>query len=279
MKRACRKTNKQKSHASTITGKVIVSKNGPYLVSGALPLAKAEIVNDRAGDAKEWNIGKEIPVKESYALCRCGRSKNKPVCDGTHVKTGFQGTETASREPYMKQAEIENGPEIRLSDVQSLCAGSRFCHREGGIWHLLGKSKDPKIKKIIIEEACNCASGRLLAVDKENGKPIEPDLKKAVHLVEDPKKGLSGPIRLTGGVKLESQDGEPYETRNRVTLCRCGESRNKPFCDASHVSIRFKAKYKTPNNRLFQKQNRRRTRLHGPTNPEKTLNVNTLFHP
>jgi len=247
------KNKKQKNQAAVNTGKVIVSKNGPYLVSDALPLAKAEIVNDEAGDAKEWNVGKEIMVEDAYALCRCGKSKNKPFCDGTHLKAGFQGVETANREPYSKQAELETGPGIRLSDVQSLCAGSRFCHREGGIWRLLEKSKDPRIKQTITEEACNCASGRLVAVDEENGKQIEPDLKKAVYLVEDPKKGLSGPIRLTGGVKLESQDGEPYETRNRVTLCRCGESRNKPFCDASHVSIRFKAKYKTLNARLLQR--------------------------
>jgi len=87
------KNKKQKNQAAVNTGKVIVSKNGPYLVSDALPLAKAEIVNDEAGDAKEWNVGKEIMVEDAYALCRCGKSKNKPFCDGTHLKAGFQGVE------------------------------------------------------------------------------------------------------------------------------------------------------------------------------------------
>jgi len=237
------KKNKQKGKVSTKKEKIIVSKNGPYLVSGSLPLAKATIINDKAGDALEWSVAEEIPVQGTYALCRCGKSKCKPFCDGTHVKADFDGLETASRDPYSKQAEVETGPGICLSDAQRLCAGSRFCHREGGIWHLLKKSADPKIKKIVTEEASNCASGRLVAADKKTGKPIEPILKKAVHLVEDPIKGLSGPLRVIGGVRLESASREKYETRNRVTLCRCGESRNKPFCDASHVAKKFKAIY------------------------------------
>ena len=60
------------------------------------------------------------------------------------------------------------------------------------------------------------------------------------------KERISGPIRVKGGVRLESTDGKLYETRNRVTLCRCGKSKNKPFCDATHVSIKFKAKEKEP---------------------------------
>jgi CDGSH-type Zn-finger protein len=39
---------------------------------------------------------------------------------------------------------------------------------------------------------------------------------------------------VRGGITIESADGVPYEVRNRVTLCRCGRSDNKPFCDASH---------------------------------------------
>ncbi len=237
------KKNKQKGKVSTKKERIMVSKNGPYLVSGSLPLAKATIINDKAGDALEWSVSEEIPVQDTYELCRCGKSKCKPFCDGTHVKADFNGSETASRDPYSKQAEVETGPGICLSDAQRLCAGSRFCHRAGGIWHLLKKSGDPRIKKLVIEEASNCASGRLVAVDKKTGKPIEPVLKKAVHLVEDPIEGLSGPLRVIGGVRVESSSGEKYETRNRVTLCRCGESQNKPFCDASHVAKKFKAKY------------------------------------
>ena len=37
-----------------------------------------------------------------------------------------------------------------------------------------------------------------------------------------------------------AKDGHRYEVRNRVTLCRCGASKNKPFCDGSHAAIEFK---------------------------------------
>jgi CDGSH-type Zn-finger protein len=224
--------------------RIVVSKDGPYLVYGMLPLEKEIILNDEDGDALEWCVKKVYPLRETYALCRCGRSRNKPYCDGAHVKVGFKGSETASREPYAKQAEVVDGPEIRLSDVQSLCAASRFCHRAGGIWRLLPKSDVPHVRKTIIEEASNCASGRLVALDKKGGKPIEPVLDQAISIVEDSEEGISGPIRVKGGVRLESADGKLYEARNRITLCRCGKSKNKPFCDATHVSIKFKAKEK-----------------------------------
>ena len=220
--------------------KVIVSKDGSYLVSGGLPLVKEVIINDSAGDALEWQLAKKYPDQETYRLCRCGKSRNKPYCDETHTKTSFDGWETASRKSYLEQAEVTEGPDLRLSDVPGLCAASRFCHRAGGIWRLLEKSDTPEIKKIAVEEACNCASGRLVAMDKRSGRPIEPSLEQAISIVEDPREGINGPIRLKGGVKLESADGTQYETRNRVTLCRCGKSKNKPFCDATHVAIKFK---------------------------------------
>jgi CDGSH-type Zn-finger protein len=222
--------------------RIVVSKDGPYLVSGGLPLEKEIILNDEAGDALEWGPKKVYPHRETYALCRCGRSRNKPYCDRTHIKVGFNGAETASREPYAKQAKVVDGPGISLSDVPRLCAASRFCHRAGGIWRLLPRSDDPQAKKTVVEEACNCASGALVALNKKSGKPIEPVLDQAISIVEDLEEGISGPIRVKGGVRLESADGKPYEARNRVSLCRCGKSKNKPFCDATHVSIRFKAK-------------------------------------
>ena len=48
--------------------------------------------------------------------------------------------------------------------------------------------------------------------------------------------GVSGPLFVRGGIKVLDSRGEPYEIRNRVTLCRCGRSSNKPLCDGSHQS-------------------------------------------
>lgn len=219
--------------------KVTVSKDGPYMVSGGLPLAKDIIIPDSDGDPLKWVKGDDYPKQEAYALCRCGNSKNKPYCDRTHAKIGFDGTETASRKKYSEQAEKISGPELDLTDAQPLCAAGRFCHREGGTWNLTKSSDDPKSKEIAIQEACDCPSGRLVAWDKKTGKSIEPALKPSIGLVEDPPKNVSGPIRLKGGVALESADGTKYETRNRMTLCRCGKSGNKPFCDGTHIMVGF----------------------------------------
>ena len=213
--------------------RIRTSKNGPYLVSGGIPLAKQIIGIDAAGYSYEWREGKKYPSKDNYALCRCGQSENKPFCDGTHIKVNFNGTETASRESYLDQAERIDGPALELTDAQELCAAARFCDRAGGIWNLTQQSTDSEAKRIAIEEAGNCPSGRLVVWGKR-GIAIEPKFEPSIGLVEDPQEGMSGPIWVRGGIPVESADGSTYEIRNRVALCRCGKSSNKPFCDGSH---------------------------------------------
>jgi len=61
--------------------KILISKNGPYLVSGNVPLAKEISVAKSIGEPENWEKGKKYPLQKSYALCRCGKSKNKPFCD------------------------------------------------------------------------------------------------------------------------------------------------------------------------------------------------------
>ncbi len=223
-------TEKQKPNDVEIK----VSKNGPYMVSGKVPLSDQIIVVNEDGIPVEWRTGKNYPSQEKCGLCRCGKSEKKPFCDGTHAKIGFDGTETANTEPYLNQAKVVDGPELKLTDAEDLCASARFCHRAGEIWNLIPKSDDENAKNAAIEEACDCPSGRLVVWDKKTGKPIEPALEKSIGLIEDPQLGCSGPIWVRGGIKITSAQGQDYEVRNRVTLCRCGKSTIKPFCDSSH---------------------------------------------
>ncbi|MCU0653127.1 MAG: CDGSH iron-sulfur domain-containing protein, partial [Candidatus Pacebacteria bacterium] len=106
--------------------------------------------------------------------------------------------------------------------------------QKGDVWGNTEGSGDPQLKSEAIRQACLCPSGRLVAKEK-GGRAIEPELEPGIGLIEDPQKNVSGPIWAKGGVEVESADGRKYETRNRATLCRCGISRNKPFCDGSHV--------------------------------------------
>jgi len=204
-------------------------------VSGVVPLSEQIISVDVEGQCHDWREGKKYPLQENYSLCRCGHSKNKPFCDGTHTKIKFDGTETASRESYLEQAVITSGPNLTLTDVENLCATARFCHRAGGTWELTEQSGNPEARRAAIEEACDCPSGRLVVWDKA-GKAIEPDIKPSIGLVNDAPEGVMGPIWVRGGIPIESADGTAYEVRNRVTLCACGKSSNKPFCDGSHLS-------------------------------------------
>jgi len=56
-------------------------KNGPYIVTGEVELKDAD--------------GNRYPAEKRIALCRCGASTDKPFCDGTHSKIGFQAAEKA----------------------------------------------------------------------------------------------------------------------------------------------------------------------------------------
>ena len=218
--------------------KITVTQDGPYLVEGSVPIARQTIVANAAGSSVGWRQGEELDTNATCALCRCGESANKPFCDGSHLRVGFDGTETASRESYLAQAAEQVGPSLILTDAQPLCAFARFCDVAGQVWNLV-EQDGPEAAQLTIQEAGLCPAGRLVAWDRGTGKALEPELDPSIGIVEDPTEGVAGPIWVRGGIPISSADGQSYEIRNRVTLCRCGASRNKPFCDASHASIGF----------------------------------------
>lgn len=133
------------------------------------------------------------------------------------------------------------GPEIDLMD-DNRCAFARFCHEEhGNVWELVENSDNPKCREEAIKAASDCPAGRLVAVDKA-GMEIETKYEPAIEVLQDPQKGVSGPLFVKDNIPIEASDGFTYEIRNRAALCRCGKSRNKPFCDATHVSIKYSDK-------------------------------------
>jgi CDGSH-type Zn-finger protein len=222
-------------HSHPDTKKITVSKDGPYIVSGGIPLIVKEIRNDAEGYCSTWHEVMTYPLQEHYALCRCGHSKNKPFCDGTHAKIHFDGTESCDDRLYLDRVERIRGPTLSLTDADGMCVHARFCMRAGGIWNLTKQSDVPEAREIAIKEAENCPSGRLVVWDNKTGKALEPEFEKSIVVIEYPPRQEHGPLWVRGGIPVESSDGRIYEIRNRVTLCRCGKSFNKPFCDGSHV--------------------------------------------
>ena len=216
--------------------KIKILKNGPYLVSGNVPLSE-KIITPK-GNGYEYKEGCIMKQNETYTLCRCGSTKNHPFCDGTHLKISFNGKETASGVSFKDRAVMFDGRGIDLLD-DGRCALARFCHRENGdAWELTEDSDDEFLRDEAITAARECPAGRLLAITKA-GEDMETVFDPCVEILQDPEEGVSGPIYVKGNIPVESADGYVYEIRNRLTLCRCGKSKNKPFCDASHIKVKF----------------------------------------
>lgn len=215
-----------------------VTEDGPYLVFGEPGIIQQIIVPDSEGASWEYAQGKVFSAQENpVALCRCGHSKNAPFCDGSHKTASWDGEETASFRPIKDGAEVYEGPNLTLLDNEQYCAYARFCDAKGRVWNLVMEGT-PETDKLATREACNCPAGRLMMQDKL-GNAIEPKLEQEIGVIEDRVLGCSGPLWVKGGIHVESSNGKSYEVRNRQTLCRCGQSGNKPFCDGSHASIKY----------------------------------------
>lgn len=220
-----------------ITGKIRILKDGPYVVTGNIKLSESIITSQ--GKDYVYSEGRKLPQAKTYTLCRCGKSKNPPFCDGTHSDCDFHGDETASKADFVDRAEVLMGADLDLLDDHR-CAFARFCHRKDGTaWELIRQSDDAKLKEEAIKASSDCPAGRLVAMEK-NGIAIEPEYTPEIVVLQDPERGVSCGIFVKGGIPLESVDGSRYERRNRFVLCRCGESVNKPFCDATHVHIKYR---------------------------------------
>jgi CDGSH-type Zn-finger protein len=226
--------------SEAVEQKIIVTQNGPYVVSGSIPLSVQTIAANAEGESWEWEQGKTFEGQAVYALCRCGHSGNAPYCDGTHARIGFDGAETAVRAPYAAQQTAIAGPTITLDDARAFCAVGRFCDAVQNSWDATPETDRPDRRELVIHQAMRCPSGRLVARDVATGEAFETVFEPSIGVVEDPTESCSGPLWVRGGVALRSQDGESYESRNRVTLCRCGASKNKPFCDGTHVEVHYK---------------------------------------
>jgi len=133
------------------------------------------------------------------------------------------------------QACVEGNVDVLRSRLRKMLQEERYHFLHGRSWLREGSSSvDEASLAAAIEESCACPGGRLTVV--KDGKPIDPALPQEIGLIQDSLKNCRGPLWVKGGITIEGADGKVYEKRNRVTLCRCGESTNMPFCDISHLA-------------------------------------------
>lgn len=212
---------------------ITVAANGPYLVSGSVPITSKRPIVSEHGEPLTWktDAGADEP-RERVALCRCGESSNKPYCDGTHARVDFDGSEHAPDGDYADRAKSYGGDGIEVFDDRPICVHAGFCGNQvTNVWKMAAKTGDTRIRAQAMAMIERCPSGALTyAVD---GETIEPGLPTEVAVIPD------GPLWVTGGLELTLSDGTVIETRNRVTLCRCGHSAQKPLCDGSHKDAGF----------------------------------------
>ena len=165
-------------------------------------------------------------------MCRCGASSNKPYCDGTHARTEWDDTDNAPEGSYAERTKSYGGDGIEVLDDRGICVHAGFCGNQvTNVWKMAAKTSDSRIRAEAIAMIERCPSGALsYTVDSE---PIEPDLPVQIAVIPD------GPLWVSGGLEVTRSDGTRLETRNRVTLCRCGQSGSKPLCDGSHQEAGF----------------------------------------
>ena len=149
--------------------RIKVIKDGPYVVSGHVPLVEEHIVYGRDGEPAQWARGPSFPAQETYALCRCGASKNKPFCDGSHVEAGFDGTETAGHGRYLENVEKTIGPCLDLTWSEEFCIAARFCLGGKDAWNYTEASDDAQARAKAVEEACACPSGKPRRLGQNDG--------------------------------------------------------------------------------------------------------------
>jgi CDGSH-type Zn-finger protein len=195
--------------------------DGPIAVSGPFEL------KDAAG---KDIVHAEVTVK----LCRCGGSQNKPFCDGTHRRNGFSGARIAggSADKVAQYA----GTAFTIHDNRSVCAHAGYC--TDGIPTVFKYGSEPWIDPAgglpqqVLELVRRCPSGAL-SYGIDGAPPKAEEWKPSVTVTKD------GPYAVLG-IELADVPFAQGVPRNRYTLCRCGASKNKPFCDGSHWDAGFK---------------------------------------
>ncbi len=207
-----------------MTPLITVTQHGPYKLEGGAALVAAG--------------GEAVGDGSTAFLCRCGQSQSKPFCDGSHKRVGFDGTETADHGAMDDRRDSYEGDGITIHDDRSRCAHAGAC--TGGLSAVWKLGEEPWIDPLgakaeaIAATVARCPSGALTYTLPGSRETLEEPAAPAVMAVPD------GPYRVRGGVQVVSHDGEPFERRARQTLCRCGQSKNKPFCDGSHWYAGFK---------------------------------------
>lgn len=219
--------------------KILPLPNGPYyLINDMQPKVVYNLQNFK---------GEPLSTTVGIALCRCGASKNKPFCDGTHNVIGFSSANrTLDENDDTKKTAIKDkrrdypGKEITVHDNRKICSHAAECVNNLSSVFKLGSRPwiNPDASKMndIIDVVRRCPSGALsYSIDGVEYRDPEEQRNPIVTVLKN------GPYHITGGIELIGENIQFGEgaSKEHYTLCRCGASENKPFCDGTHKSSKF----------------------------------------
>jgi CDGSH-type Zn-finger protein len=224
--------------------KILPLPNGPYyLLNDMKPKIVENLQNSK---------GEPLSTVSGVALCRCGASKNKPFCDGTHGTIGFstenKGAENGGSGEEKKVIKDKRkayvGKKITVHDNRRICSHAAECvNNLPSVFKLNARPWiDPDAASLeeIINTIRKCPSGALsYSIDGIEHRD-QNERTPIVTVSED------GPYLITGGIELIGGDANNIiqfgdgASKEHYTLCRCGASNNKPFCDGMHKVINFK---------------------------------------
>lgn len=200
--------------------RITCAENGPYLVEGLEDLRGAEGA---------------IPTQAKVALCRCGGSSKKPFCDGTHKHNGFRSAK--SEERVRDRRKSYAGKSLTVHDNRGICAHAAECtERLASVFRQHERpwiDPDAASPEEIAAVVRACPSGALsYSIDGVERRERDGETPRITVV---PK----GPYQVTGGCELLGESRGEGAAAGHYTLCRCGASRNKPFCDGAHWNTSF----------------------------------------
>ena len=216
------------SDEETPLPEIAPTPNGPYRVTDLKTL--------------EGMYGAKSHATPSTAkLCRCGGSKNKPFCDGTHRSNGFSDAKAPDRVADKREDYVAES--ITIHDNRGICAHAGRC--TDGLKEVFRLRQEPFVQanaasaEQIAAVINSCPSGALSY--SIGGVEHRDDAAPVVGYVPN------GPYVVRGGgaALKGAEQGEGASTK-RFALCRCGQSTNKPFCSGAHWNHQFDEHAKKP---------------------------------